>query len=132
MWVLLLLGVLPLAVLPTMFGDGPQGGDASHDDDLHGAGLVPSGGPSGGPSGVPSAVHGLPVGGWSADGDHPDPGAGPALGPDPGADDPPPVQPATLVRAPGDAPAASAGFVPGTDRVAVLVDPEGPPAGGAP
>lgn len=124
MWVLLLLGVLPLAVLPTMFGDGPQGDDASHDDDLQGAGLVPSG--------VPSAVHGLPVGGWSADGDHPDPGAGPAPGPDPGADDPPPVQPATLVRAPGDAPATSAGFVPGTDRVAVLVDPVGPPAGGAP
>jgi hypothetical protein len=132
MWVLLLLGVLPLVVLPTMFGNGPQGDDASHDDDFHGAGLVLSGGPSGGPSGVPSAVHGLPVGGWSADGDHPDPGAGPAPGPDPGADDPPPVRAATLVRAPGDAPATFAGFVPGRDRVELLVDPEGRPAGGAP
>jgi hypothetical protein len=120
MWVLLLLGVLPLAVLPTMFGNGPQGDDARHDDDLHGAGLVPS------------ALHGLPLGGWPAEGDHPDRGAGPAPGTDPGADDPPPVRPATLVRAPGDAPATFAGFVPGYDRIKMLVEPEGPPAGGAP
>jgi hypothetical protein len=134
MWVLLLLGLLPLAVLPTMLGGGPQDGDATDDDD----------GPSG--FGPPDDV--LAGGYWPDDtalgddagtvGVPPDdgvPGDGTDdVGPAPDEDatgeagDAPPFPPTTFTLVPGDAPATFSGFVPGTDRIEVHVDPDGPPA----
>lgn len=126
MWVLLLLGLLPLAVLPTMLGNGPQDGDAAGDDDDGDAGQAGDVWPD----------DALQDDGWwngegppvAADAQHTaDVAMADPDGPEDGAEDPPPFQPATFVLAPGDGVATFAGFQPGADRVEVHVDPEGPP-----
>ncbi len=136
MWVLLLLGLLPLAVLPTML-DGGADQDGADDDGNDGdADMVPAG-----------TVSGVWGAGWVADAD-PDgaasggaapesadageapaaAAAGPAQDAGPEADDadagPDPV-PTSFAMAPGDGVATFSDFIPGVDSVEFHVDPQG-------
>jgi len=135
MWVLLLLGLLPLAVLPTMIGEGPQDGDATDDDDddperaddVWPDDATPDGAwwTGDGPAAHPVLPHAGDAGG--ADPVASDDGDDALSSPSDSADDPPLFQPATFVVAPGDGVASFAGFQPGVDRVEVHVDPEAAP-----
>lgn len=139
MWVLLLLGLVPLAVLPTFLGNGPQDGD-DVDDDQGSSGFAPPDDavadgywPDDAALGGGAETVDMPPDLGPPDHGPPDQGADDA-GPDTDEDtageagDAPPFPPATFTLVPGDAPATFAGFVPGTDRIEVHVDPDGPPA----
>jgi hypothetical protein len=119
MWVLLLLGLLPLAILPSML-DGVSGGGGADDDD------------SDDNAALAETVSDSMDGGWM-----PDAGPEPApTAPDPGleapadsgeeGDEPPDFVATTFAMAPGDGIVAFADFVPGEDRVEFHIDPNGP------
>lgn len=125
MWVLLLLGLLPLAILPSMLDGGSGGGGADDDDDSdsdESAASAGNGSDADG-SGWMTYVESDPV----LPASDPDPEVQPDSGDDGEADDEQPDFVATtFAMAPGDGIAAFADFVPGEDRLEIHVDPDGP------
>ncbi len=123
MWVLLLLGLLPLAILPSML-DGGSGSGGADDDDSDDIAASAGFGPGSGPDALDD--------GWMPDtGTDPAP---PMPAPDPGVPtdtedgdgESPEFVATTFAMAPGDGSAAFADFVPGEDRLEFHLARNGP------
>jgi hypothetical protein len=133
MWVLLLLGLLPLAVLPTMLG-GPDGSGAdSGDDDADSdAGSAEVGPGEDGFDWITDAEDdaAVPVpdrgGGTDPEAGEETDVASDDVPADPSDNGPPAFVATTFALGIGDGVATFADFVPGEDRLEIHVDPEGP------